>query len=67
MSGVVVHSVYKPPKDQFVLPSLGHRDLPHIVIGVVFVISMIRSVFIQFKVSVVEVAEFTKRSHRIPL
>ena len=33
MSGVVVHSVYKPPNDQFVLPALGHRDLPHIVIG----------------------------------
>ena len=33
MSGVVVHSVYKPPNDQFVLPAFGHRDLPHIVIG----------------------------------
>ena len=33
MSVVVVHSVYKPPNDQFVLPALGHRDLPHIVIG----------------------------------
>ena len=33
MSGVVVHSVYKPPNDQFALPALGHRDLPHIVIG----------------------------------
>ena len=32
MSGVVVHSVYKPPHDQFVLPALGHRYLPHIVI-----------------------------------
>ena len=32
MSGVVVHSVYKPPNDQFALPALGHRDLPHIVI-----------------------------------
>ena len=33
MSGVVVHYVYKPIKDQFALPALGHRDLPHIVIG----------------------------------
>ena len=33
MSGVVVHSVYKPPNDQFVLPALGHRYLSHIVIG----------------------------------
>ena len=33
MSGVVVHSVYKPPNDQFALPVLAHRDLPHIVIG----------------------------------
>ena len=33
ISGVVVHSVYKPPNDQFVFPALGHRDLPHIVIG----------------------------------
>ena len=33
MSGIVVHSVYKPPNGQFVLPALGHRDLPHIVIG----------------------------------
>ena len=33
MSGVVVHSVYKPPNDQFALPALGHRDVPHIVIG----------------------------------
>ena len=32
MSGVV-HSVYKLPNDQFSLPALGHRDLPHIVIG----------------------------------
>ena len=32
MPGVVVHSVYKPPNDQFVLPALGHRDFPHIVI-----------------------------------
>ena len=27
------HSVYKPPSEQFVLPSLGHRSLPQIVIG----------------------------------
>ena len=33
MFGVVVHSVYKPPNDQFVLPALGHTDLPHLVIG----------------------------------
>ena len=33
MPGVVVHSVYKPPNDQFQLPALGHRNLPHIVIG----------------------------------
>ena len=36
MSGIVVHSVYKPPpppNDKFALPALGHRDLPHIVIG----------------------------------
>ena len=30
---VVVHFVYKPPSEQFVLPPLGHRSLPHIVIG----------------------------------
>ena len=33
MPGVVVHSVYKPPNEKFVLPSLGHGNLPHIVIG----------------------------------
>ena len=33
MSGVVVHSVYKPPNDRFSLLALGHRYLPHIVIG----------------------------------
>ena len=33
MSGVVVHSVYKPPNDLFEFPALGHRNLPHIVIG----------------------------------
>ena len=32
MPGVVVHSVYKPPNEKFVLPALGHRNLPHIVI-----------------------------------
>ena len=30
---VVVHSVYKPPREQVVLPPLGHRSLPQIVIG----------------------------------
>ena len=30
---VVVHSVYKPPSEQFVLPPLGNRSLPQIVIG----------------------------------
>ena len=33
MPGVVVHSVYKPPNDPFELPTLGHRNLPHILIG----------------------------------
>ena len=33
MSGVVVHSVYKPPNDLFELLALGHSNLPHIVIG----------------------------------
>ena len=28
---VVVHSIYKPPSEQFVLPPLGHRSLPQIV------------------------------------
>ena len=28
-----MHSVYKPPNNQLALPALGHRDLPHIVIG----------------------------------
>ena len=36
MSGVVVHSVYKPSNDQFALPALSHRDLPHIVIGYLY-------------------------------
>ena len=30
---MVVHSVYKAPTERFVLPALGHRILPHIVIG----------------------------------
>ena len=30
---VVVHSVYKPPSEHFVLPLMGHRSLPQIVIG----------------------------------
>ena len=29
---VVVHSVYKPPSEQFVLPPLGNRSVPQIVI-----------------------------------
>ena len=33
MPGVVVHSVYKPPNEKFVLPALGTWNLPHIVIG----------------------------------
>ena len=33
LADVVVHSVYKPPSKQFVLPPLGHRSLPQIVIG----------------------------------
>ena len=33
MSGVVVHSVYKPPNNKIALPALGHRNLTHIVIG----------------------------------
>ena len=33
MPGVVVHSVYKPPNEKFVLPALGNGNLPHIVIG----------------------------------
>ena len=33
MSGVVVHSVYKPPNNQFEFPVLGHRKLVNIVIG----------------------------------
>ena len=33
MPGVVVHSLYKPPNEKFVLPALGHGNLHHIVIG----------------------------------
>ena len=33
MPGVVVHSVYKPPNEHFVLSALGQGNLPHIVIG----------------------------------
>ena len=32
LPGVVVHSVYKPPAEQFLLPPLGSRNMPHIVI-----------------------------------
>ena len=31
--GVIVHSMYKPPNEKFVIPALGHGNLPHIVIG----------------------------------
>ena len=33
MPVVVVNSVYYPPNEKFVLPALGHGNLPHIVIG----------------------------------
>ena len=33
LPGVVVHSVYKPPAEQFLLPPLGNINLLHIVIG----------------------------------
>ena len=33
MPGVVVHSVYKPPNEKFVLPALGHGNPPHILMG----------------------------------
>jgi len=33
LPNVVVHSVYKPPGEQFVFPPLGHRSVPQIVIG----------------------------------
>ena len=32
MPGVIVHSVYKPPNEKFVLPTLSNTDLPRIVI-----------------------------------
>ena len=31
MPGVVVLTLYKPPTEPFVLPALGHINLPHIV------------------------------------
>ena len=33
LPGVVVHSVYKPPAEQFLLPPLRSRNMPHNVIG----------------------------------
>ena len=33
LPGVLVHSVYKPPDEQFLLPPPGSRNMPHIVIG----------------------------------
>ena len=33
LPGVVVHAVYKPPGEQFLVPSLKCRNMPHIVIG----------------------------------
>ena len=33
LPGVVVHSVYKPPAEQFLFPPLERRNMPHIVIG----------------------------------
>ena len=33
LPGVVVHSVYKLPAERFLLPPLGSRNMPHIVIG----------------------------------
>ena len=33
LPGVVLHSVYKPPAEQFQLPPLGSRNMPHIVIS----------------------------------
>ena len=33
MPGVVLHSVYKPPNEKYVLPALGYGNLPHIVMG----------------------------------
>ena len=33
LSGVVIHSMYKPPPEPFRLPALGQSNKPHIVIG----------------------------------
>ena len=33
LSGVIVHSMYKPPPQPFRLPALGQRNMPHIVIA----------------------------------
>ena len=33
LSGVIVHSMYKPPPELFRLPALGQRNKPHNVIG----------------------------------
>ena len=33
LPGVVVHSEYKPPAEQFLRSPLGNRNMPHIVIG----------------------------------
>ena len=33
MPVVAIHLVYKPPTEPFVLPALGHSNLPHIVIS----------------------------------
>ena len=33
LPGAVVHSLYKPPPEPFLLPPLGQRIKPHIVIG----------------------------------
>ena len=33
LPGVVVHCLYKPPPEPFLLPPLGHRVQPHIIIG----------------------------------
>ena len=33
MDGVVVHSVYKPPNEKFVVSALGYGNQLHIVIG----------------------------------
>ena len=33
LPGVVVHSLYKPPPESFLIPPLGQRIKPHIIIG----------------------------------